>query len=183
MNEDLPTNPGVESEAVFSRQRLKGFEIYHAYQITTEMGRLARGVEKQLFNPEKAATVKINSAGKRTADITFEVPMLRINRVGDVLSRDWIIFSNGQIYTCDSFLLTPDVLDISTLAHPEPRDVISDQYRIMERILTSKQAGEENAKNESDSKPSPIGLDQYEVPGELIRGIMARHRGGNSDLA
>lgn len=135
MNEDLPTNPGVESEAVFSLQRLKGFEIYHAYQITTEMGRIARGVEKQRFNPEKAATAKIDRAGRRTSDITFEVPMLRINRVGDVLSQDWIIFSNGQIYTCDSFLLTPDVLDISTLAYPEPRDVISDQDRITDGIL------------------------------------------------
>jgi hypothetical protein len=132
-SKELVANPTISA----AMERLGRFEADHARRITDEVRKLASRVEREAFSPQLAASAKIETIDgkpRRAVDAIFEIPLLRINRVGDLLSRNWVIFPNGALNTCDSFLLSPDYLDISTLAHPRSKDVISDQGRIIEAV-------------------------------------------------
>lgn len=67
-------------------------------------------------------------------EVVLDMPLIRLQRVGDMLNREWLIFPDGRVLTCESIALFPDILDIATLSHPEPSDLIKDQERILDLL-------------------------------------------------
>ncbi|MBI2621584.1 MAG: hypothetical protein HYW63_02955 [Candidatus Levybacteria bacterium] len=122
-----------------SRTRLEGFYIHHAAQIAWHLGTIIRRI--QIVDPDRFKThimkgsKPIQDGHGEIPDVTSKTPILRLSRVRDVLSMDWVILPDGTILTCHADFSSPDVLNTSTLAFPEPRALIEDQSRILEFLF------------------------------------------------